>query len=150
MKEAKRRYNATLKGQARNLRANHGYSLEDSILLASLTENPYTRCAICGVPGRWLRVKADAGWRGSPFGRLTVDHVKAGGPSTMENSRILCGLCNTHRGAEERTDYQTLRKTKQWYEYRNFSTADLWWIHTIPGHGGLDRLGSERVHKYGN
>lgn len=148
-KEDDRRYNESEKGVARKLRDHHGYSRSYSIRLARDILNPYTKCCVCGVPSRWLFAKKRDGCRSRHFNRLTADHIQPGGASIPSNTRILCGLCNRLRGAAERTDEQVLILTRRWYEKRGFDAKDLWWLHISPGKGGLDRLGSERLHRHG-
>ncbi len=137
------KYDRSVKGKARWLRKDHGYGMADSLHLAGILLDPYTQCAICGVPRRWLRAQEILGlhWKG-----LSVDHVKAGGPSILSNTRILCRLCNGTRGAEQYTDTEVLHRVSAWYEYRGYASRDLWWLHTAPGRGGLTKLGTNRIH----
>ena len=145
---ADRRFRRSKKGVALDIRHKHGYSVEDTAALAKAILDPYTRCAICGVPGRWLAGKRREGWRRPLIYRLTIDHLVPSGPSTLSNTRILCFLCNQHRGAAILTDEEVLRKTTAWYYNRGFTSKDLWWLHSSPGTGVLDRLGTERLHHY--
>ncbi len=136
-------YDRSIRGKARWLRKDHGYSIEDSRHLATLLLDPYCRCVICGVPRRWLIAQDMRGlhWKG-----LSVDHIEPGGPSTLGNTRILCRLCNGARGAKRLTDVQVLHRVRGWYEWRGYAFKDLWWMCSSPGHGGLGQLGTERIH----
>ncbi len=145
-KHIQSRYDRSLKGKARWLRKDHGYGDDDALHLAAILLDPYTRCTICGVPRRWLRSFHHRGYKGLHWRGLSVDHIRAGGPSTLANTRILCRTCNSIRGAEYHTDIEVLLKTRNWYEYRGFSARDLWWLHTSPGKDGMDRLGTKRIH----
>ncbi len=138
-----RRFDRSVKGKARWLRKDHGYSVGDSLHLASLLLDPYTRCAICGVPRRWLLSQEKRGlhWKG-----LSVDHIEPAGPSTLTNTRILCRLCNGTRGAKQYTDAAVLHRVSGWYEWRGYARKDLWWLCTSPGVGGLTKLGTKRLH----
>ena len=107
------------------LRVAHGYSKEDSMFLATLLVNPNTTCGICGVPLYWLQSLER---KGRLWNSLQVDHLRAGGPSTLENTRILCQPCNTNRGDEEHTDEETLAMTRRFFESKNFTSKELWWI----------------------
>jgi hypothetical protein len=124
------------------LQAKHGYSFEDAAFLAAQIHDPFSRCAICGMPERWRRAKRDEGWRTPHIqGRLTVDHIDPNALSTLSNTRILCFLCNWLRGPATISDEAVLHLCRAWYENRAFSVADLWWLHVRPGHGGLEQLG---------
>jgi 5-methylcytosine-specific restriction endonuclease McrA len=109
------------------LRAHHGYSKEDSVELATFLVNPNTTCGICRVPLYWLQSQNR---KGRMWNSLQVDHIIAGGPSTMENTRILCQPCNTHRGDEKHTDEEVLLMTRRFFEARNFTSKELWWLPT--------------------
>jgi hypothetical protein len=125
----------------------HNYSPEDARILAAEIFDPYTRCAICGVPSRWLKAKHRDGWWHMHFRcSLTVDHIDPEGASDMENTRILCFLCNRLRGAAALTDEEVLRQTGDWYGREGFTAQELWWLCTSPGYGGHAQLGTRRIH----
>lgn len=145
--ERQTRYDRTVKGKARWLVKDHGFSSGDALILAERLLDPYTRCSICGVPLRWLLAHHHAGWKGKHWRGLSVDHIAAGGVSTLRNTRILCRLCNTIRGAERHTDEEVLFKVRWWYENRGFASKDLWWMCSAPGRGGHSKLGTERLHE---
>lgn len=138
-------YFASEPGIIRRLVNRHGYNEKAAVTLASRLFDPYERCAICGVPNRMLWLFHRRGW---PFifgserhnRRLTVDHIIPGGPSTVENTRLLCFPCNTRRGPAIRSDATVLKWiTRQYYRY--FSRFELWWLHTSPGVGGTAKRG---------
>ena len=73
---------------------------------------------------------------------LTVDHIRPGGPSTLENTRVLCIFCNTTRGPALHSDEEVLRRaTKYWTSL--LGAARAWWLNTKPGDGGRP----SRVHR---
>jgi len=104
--------------------------------------DPYQQCVICGLPYRvlvmLLRRRLPSPMHPS-VRTLTVDHVhprSQGGGHTLENVRILCALCNTRRGNNERTDAVVLSWVRrQWY--RLFTNRELWWLNKEPGSGGV-------------
>ncbi len=49
----------------------------------------------------------------------------------MENTRILCQTCNNNRGEEEHTDEETLLMSRRFYERRNFTSKELFWLPKI-------------------
>lgn len=105
--------------------------------------SPYTRCAVCGIPKRMLDLMIRKNMpQPEPKGkRLTVDHIEAGGPSVLGNTRVLCMACNNRKGANQRSDWEVWNWiTWQWRRY--YTDADLWWLHTIgPGEGGAAKRG---------
>jgi hypothetical protein len=125
----------------------HGYSDEAAGILARRLFDPYERCGICGIPNRILSFHLRRGW---PFitgnekvnRRLTVDHIIPGGPSVLSNTRLLCYSCNNFRGPDLRTDGSVLRWISRKY-HRLLSKAELWWLNTAPGEGGLHRRGKK-------
>lgn len=136
-----RRYNASPKGVARNLRSEHGISKEESLQWATHILDPGVRCAICGLPNYLLTVYRDRGWPwflGRRFGagshpRLTLDHVTPG--CNEGQLRLLCYVCNSLRGACRLTDEEVLvevRNKWHWFSGLRF----LWWLNTSPGVGG--------------
>lgn len=130
-----KRYNNSIKGIARQLRSNHGYSKKDSIFLASILTSDYCSCFICGVPVWWLRIKNWQVCRKRNYWRQTVDHIDPNGPSILKNTRPLCAPCNSLRGANILTDEEVLRKVRKWW--RNLLPLRfLFWLNKTPNSGG--------------
>ena len=136
-------YNSSHKGIANHLRSQHGYSKEESALLAVLLLNDETRCSICGIPS-WL-VKLNYK-KGGPFflgsraahARLHPDRIDTSQPHTLANTRPACPHCNIRRGAERYTDIEVLRWIRRrWTDI--FPPRLLWWLNTEPGLGGRSR-----------
>ena len=136
-----RRYNASRKGVARNLRCEHGMDRETSLYWADALLHPFTQCAICGLPNMMLRVYKQRGWPwflGKRDGagshpHLTLDHVV---PGKLEGGfRPLCSACNSTRGAEQFSDEEVLQIIRDkwlWFTGIRF----LWWLNDTPGKGG--------------
>lgn len=66
---------------------------------------------------------------------LTVDHIRPGGPSTLENTRPLCSYCNTTRGPALLSDAEVLKRATA-YWVKLLGAARAWWLNTTPGQGG--------------
>jgi hypothetical protein len=134
-------YYASVRGVALRLRVLHGYSRADSQALATLLCADETRCAVCGLPVWWMRLRRGL-WpksmRAARFRqRMTVDHIVPGGPSTIENSRPCCAACNSLKGANLRTDVQVLGIVRRWWRNQSgLSLARLYWLNETPGEGG--------------
>ena len=129
------RLRSTVKGKAERLRQHHSMTPEDAFFWASSIFEPYSRCAVCGIPARILRAYWRYGqmWARSPL--LQVDHIDPWLPATMENIRLLCSKCNRMRGAAIRTDEEVLARVRKWYLSR-FTLEELWFLNTSPGQGG--------------
>jgi hypothetical protein len=127
-------YNDSVAGIARNLVYDHGYSRHDAVILATRLRDPFETCAICGLLNHYI---ADGrpcfGW--SRRERLTIDHIVAGGPSTLANTRLLDHGCNSYRGAGHYTDVEVLRAAR-WFYLELLPPRRLWWLHSTPGVGG--------------
>src|ERR1051325_3699273 len=136
-----RLYNASQKGVARNLRSEHGMERDESLYWASVLLHPDSRCAICGLPNRMLKlyVQRGASWflgRASGAGshaHLTLDHIS---PGRLEGGfRPLCNACNSTRGANQLTDEEVLEIIRgKWFW--TIGLRFLWWLNTTPGQGG--------------
>lgn len=130
-----RKYNNSVKGVARQLRSNHGYSVEDSIYIARKCLNDFSTCTICGLPQYFNRTQfsyikgTDRENR-----RLCPDRIDLHLPHTLDNTRITCFGCNTLRGAARLSDHEVLAYVNIWYE-RRYSLKDLWWMNR-PGKPG--------------
>ena len=120
-----------------------GATQRDAEIMARAIHTPYTRCCICGVPGRILGLYHR---RNIPVPstilkrwRLEVDRIKPGGAYRLENTRILCPGCNSYRGpsyGELKSDGEVLANMRRRWN----GTLDqkyLWWLNTLPGSGGL-------------
>lgn len=137
----RRKFNASRKGVARNLRSEHGLSRPASEYWTDRLFNSGARCAICGLPNYLIAVYRDRGWPwflGKRFGsgshpRLTLDHIEPG--KNNGKFRLLCHACNLLRGAQRLTDGEVLlamRGRWRWFCGLRF----LWWLNTSPGVGG--------------
>lgn len=136
------RYNNSIKGIARQLRANHGYDKKDSEILAELLTDDWCRCFICGIPVWWI--KAHKGLFPSRMQedkmrrRLTVDHINPNGPSVLENSRPLCAECNILQGANRLSDEQVLSEVRNWWRNKSgIGLRFLFWLNIFPKEGGV-------------
>jgi 5-methylcytosine-specific restriction endonuclease McrA len=121
---------------ASHLKWNHSYIHDDAMVLARLLLNKNTRCAICGMPNKFLKL-----FRPYPYGKeignrhLTVDHIDPKGPSTLENSRPLCFSCNAYK-SHWKTDEQVFRWMRGYWDNRKIAPRYLFWLNTEPGIGG--------------
>lgn len=136
------RYNATEKGRARNLRAAHGLSQEDSIKWSRVLLRENTCCAICGLSNRILSIYRDKGpwpaWMGPRDGAgsgrgLQLDHIIPG--EVTGGFRVLCRVCNVTRGANVFSDAEVLRAVRSKWEWM-LGPRFLFWLNVEPGIGG--------------
>jgi len=110
-------------------------------VVAERIADGHTRCAVCGLPARMLRAYHQIGIPlpknsyGDAVRNLTVDHIRPGGPSTLENTRVLCIFCNVTRGAAQLSDAEVLRRARK-YWIALLGAARTWWLNTAPGDGG--------------
>lgn len=135
VRELNRRYRESAPGIERNLRFK-GAPDHDAHELAKAVCDPYSRCAICGVPARMLALYKRKHMpvpssQGSRW-RLEVDRVAPGGQYVLSNCRLLCPKCNTSRGAARKTDAQVLAgQRKRWQ--KTFPITHLWWLRKFIG-----------------
>jgi hypothetical protein len=134
-REKRKLYEQSRRGIASSLRGVHGLSREESELWASTLHNPYTRCEICGIPNRMVKVYTQSGkhWILGKSFRLTLDHITPG--VNDGNYRPLCVACNATRGANEMTDAEVLAAVRSKWEW-SMGLRFLWWLNTSPGVGG--------------
>lgn len=141
MKHSQRRkwdqkYNSSVLGVARQLRSNHGYDRDSSVIIARKCLCDYQRCEICGLPQYWNRTQKFYYFDKERVNRrLVPDHIIAGGPSDLSNTRILCHSCNSLRGPAWKPDDIVLDYIKEWYE-KHYPLRVLWWLNKTPGCGG--------------
>jgi hypothetical protein len=125
-----KRHSTSIKGIATRFRFNYGYTQKDSLHLAKLCIDDFSRCVICGIPGYWLRTQKIF-MRGTERmnRRLQPDHIKPfnGKNSTLKNTRILCHSCNDIRKAALFTDTEIFKQVMRWYQ-DHYSLKILWWL----------------------
>lgn len=110
--------------------------------------DPYTRCSICGIPERFRKALVEEGWTDRFLRqRFHLDRIIPGGEYISANLRICCARCNVTRGAAQFTDAEVLFKVTVWWESQRLSAAQLYWLNSSPGHGGMEKLGTERLHE---
>ena len=128
---------------AADLRNKNGLEREAAKRWAARLCDPYTRCSICGLPERFRRTLVAEGWDSYYLtNRFHLDRIVPGGSYTEDNIRICCALCNTTRGAAQLTDTEVLFKVTVWWENQRLTAAQLYWLNTSPGRGGLEKLGT--------
>jgi len=113
----------------------------DALHWARRILNPYSRCAICGVPARIVMAYHRMGhlfWGKGPL--LQVDHVDPWAGSGRGNIRLLCSRCNGTRGPAMRADVDVLHRVTRQY-HRFLTNEELWFLNSTPGKGGLARRG---------
>jgi len=128
-------------GKAERLRNHHGIDAAGALTWARRILNPYSRCAICGVPARIALAYHRLGyrfWGKSPL--LQVDHVDPWGGNEESNLRLLCSRCNATRGPALRTDEEVLARVTRQYQ-RYLTLPELWFLNYAPGKGGIARRG---------
>lgn len=133
---------AELPAVARQLVFVHGYSRPDADVIAGRLFDPYECCAICGCPNHRI-MDGRAVWGSGPLRetrRLTCDHIipkAADGPSTLENTQLLCIGCQLSKRDDTRqmTNVRVLEEARNFYE-AFISERDKYWLHTTPGQGG--------------
>lgn len=137
-RKARKRYNSSIKGIARQFRSNYGYSEKDSFYLAEKCVNDFQRCNICGVPCWFLKIqKIYLRGNSRKNRRLQIDHIIPfnGKNSFLENTRILCNSCNDLRRNAKVSDETVLRQIRRWYR-ENYYLKLLYWLNEEPGNGG--------------
>lgn len=120
--------------------------VETARVVSAAIGDPYSRCAICGVPNRILAALHRIG-HPVPIPRrnkerLTVDHIAPGGPSIIGNIRLLCGGCNSLRGADKYSDGAVLARMRKRWE-KALPAVHLWWLNLGPGWGGAPFRGKK-------
>ena len=74
--------------------------------------------------------------------RLEADHILPGGPSILQNMRLLCPGCNMRRGPAHRSDVEVLTIQRRRWE-KALPPRQLWWLNIQPGWGGLPFRGKK-------
>ena len=129
----------SLAGVATHLRNKYYLKNVIAAFWARILLNPYTRCAICGLPNYELH----RFWKSGPWfvhlgtrrsgWRLHFDHMTPGVPDG--NYRPLCPACNWKKGANLYDDATVLRWVSAKWRACG-SLRFLWWLNTEPGVNG--------------
>lgn len=129
------RYRETVKGIAAHLRSQHNIDVSTSEHWAKILKHPHTRCALCGLSNKLIKVYTKHGkhWILGHVRRLTFDHITPG--VNDGHYRPLCSECNRTRGAAVMSDEEVLMIVGAKWRFA-MAPRFLWWLNTKPGVGG--------------
>jgi hypothetical protein len=98
-------------------------------------------CSVCGLKeGQRARLKAKGwGWLAGIGSRLELDHKDGNNRNhAITNLRPLCRHCNSYRGANERSDHETLVHAHK--HYSQIPASQTWWLRPVVYQKGMNEV----------